>query len=63
MKLNAPKAENDWQAEDDMRTLMRAKAIERDPKRLAAARKAARRKLEEQKAETAQMKALAGGTK
>ncbi len=50
----------DWQADDDMRTLMRASAIRRDPKRLAAARKAAKRKLDEQKAETNQMKALAG---
>lgn len=54
-------SERDWQAEDDMRTLMRAKAIERDPKRLAKARAAAKRKLTEQNAETTEMKALANG--
>lgn len=54
------KTEIDWRAEDDMRTLMRASAIRSDPKRVAAAKKAAKRKLEEQNAETRQMKALAG---
>lgn len=50
---------DDWQAKDDMRTLMRAAAIKRDPKRLAAAKAAARKALEEQQAETTQMRALA----
>lgn len=35
-----------WQAEDDVRTLMRAKEIERDPKRLAAARKCAKEQMD-----------------
>lgn len=56
----AMKTDNDWRADDDMRTLMRASAIRADPKRLAAAKKAAKRKLEEQNAETRQMKSLAG---
>lgn len=50
-----------WQAQDDMRTLMRAAAIRKDEKRLKAAQVAAKKKLEEQQAETAQMKALASG--
>lgn len=50
---------NDWQAQEDMRTLMRAATIKRDPKRLKAARAEARKKLEEQTAETAQMRSLA----
>lgn len=52
-------SENDWRAREDMQTLMRAEAINRDPKRLAAARKAAKKKLEEQVAETAVVKRLA----
>lgn len=40
-------AGDDWQAEDDMRTLVRAMEIKRDPKRLAAAQACAKRKLEE----------------
>lgn len=35
----------DWQTEDDLRTLMRAKEIEKDPKRLAAARAMAKEKM------------------
>jgi hypothetical protein len=50
---------DDWQAKDDMRTLMRAAAIRRDPSRLKAAQAAARKQLDEQQAETAQMRALA----
>jgi hypothetical protein len=34
--------ESDWRAEDDMRTLVRAEEIKRDPKRLAAAKKKAK---------------------
>lgn len=58
-KMDYPVASNDWQAQDDMRTLLRAAAIKRDPKRLKAARVEARKKLEEQNAETAQMRSLA----
>jgi len=42
-----------WRAEDDMRALARAKEIEADPKRLAAAKKMAREKL-------AELRAIAG---
>ena len=38
---------DDWQAEDDMRTLMRAEEIKRDAKRLAAAKACAKKKLED----------------
>lgn len=40
-------ADTSWQAEDDMRTLMRAEEIKRDPKRLAAAKACAKKKIEE----------------
>ena len=37
--------ERDWQAENDLDTLMRAQAIERDKKRLAAAQALAKKRL------------------
>lgn len=40
-------SDKDYQAEDDMRTLMRAEEVKRDPKRLAAARECAKKKLQE----------------
>ncbi|MDV7393756.1 hypothetical protein RZS08_20430 [Arthrospira platensis SPKY1] len=46
-----------WQAEEDLRTLTRAKEIEKDPKRMAHVRRAAKEKL----SEMAQIKALAAG--
>lgn len=60
-KSNSPAvvSTDSWQAQEDMRTLMRAATIKRDPKRLKAARAEARKKLEEQTAETAQMRSLA----
>lgn len=42
--------EKKWQAEDDLRTLTRMVEINKDPKRLAAAKKLAREKLAEMKA-------------
>lgn len=39
------RAEDDWQAEDDLRTLMRCEEIEADPKRLAKAQALAKQKL------------------
>lgn len=39
------KSEDDWQAEDDLRTLMRAEEIEKDPKRLAKAQSLAKKRL------------------
>ena len=53
--------EKKWQAQSDMRTLTEAAAIRRDPKRLAAARKCAKEKLSEMKAETQAMTTLASG--
>lgn len=40
------KADEEWQVEDDMRTLMRAKEIQADPKRMAKVKALARKKLE-----------------
>lgn len=49
--ISGPKFdEAKWQAEQDMRTLMEAEQIKRDPKRLKAAKEAAKKKLEEAKA-------------
>ena len=39
------KSEDDWQAEDDLRTLMRCEEIEKDPKRLAKAQALAKKRL------------------
>lgn len=33
--ISARKMEDDWQAEDDLRTMIRCEEIEKDPKRLA----------------------------
>ncbi len=41
------KSEDDWRAEDDMRTLMRAEEIKKDPKRLARAQALAKDRLME----------------
>lgn len=46
-----------WQAEDDLRTITRAREIEKDKKRMAHVRRAAKEKL----GEMAQLKALAAG--
>lgn len=45
-----------WQAESDMRTLVEAKAIQKDPKRMANVKRAAKEKLGEMN----HIKALAG---
>lgn len=39
--------ENEWRAEDDMRTLMNAEKIKKDPARLKAAKAIAKKKYEE----------------
>lgn len=52
--LNAVAAVDDWQTEDDLRTLMRAEEIEKDPKRYKAAKELAKKKLLE-------MASIAGG--
>lgn len=41
----APMPMDNWQAEEDLRTLMRAEQIEADPKRLKAAQALARKQL------------------
>lgn len=46
-----------WQAEDDLRTITRAKEIQADPKRMAHVRRAAKEKLTEMK----QVKDIAAG--
>jgi hypothetical protein len=38
---------DDWQIEEDLRTLARAKEIEKDPKRMKAAQELAGKKLKE----------------
>lgn len=44
--VNLIKPDEEWQVEDDMRTLMRAKEIQADPKRMAKVKALARKKLE-----------------
>lgn len=39
--------DKEWQAEDDMRTLVRAEEIRKDPKRLKAAQQLAKKRAEE----------------
>ncbi len=46
-----------WKAEDDLRTITRAKEIEKDKKRMANVRRAAKEKL----AEMANLKTIAAG--
>ena len=38
---------DDWQTEDDLRTLVRAREIEKDPKRMKAAQELAKKKMVE----------------
>lgn len=49
MKAAAIKQEDNWRVEDDIRTLMQAREIQRDPKRMAAVRKLAQEKMAEMK--------------
>ncbi|NKF21582.1 hypothetical protein [Solimonas marina] len=55
--VSMPKSENaissgpdKWQIEEDMRTLLRAQEVRRDPKRFKAAKKLASERLQEMKA-------------
>ena len=43
--ISMRKQEDQWRAESDLRTLMDAEKIEKDPKRLAAAQKLAKDRL------------------
>lgn len=57
MKSNAVCISEDmksWRTEDDMRTLMQAREIQRDPKRMAAVRKLAQEKMADMKKLTQQ---------
>lgn len=45
----SPFDDSKWRAQNDLDTLLRAEEIEGDPKRLAAAKKLAREKLEDMK--------------
>lgn len=49
MKKGAVGPSQDWEIEDDMRTLLRAREIQRDPKRMAAVRKLAQQKMADMK--------------
>jgi hypothetical protein len=53
-KAIAMKDEDKWRVEDDMRTLMQAREIQRDPKRMAAVRKLAQEKMADMKKLTQQ---------
>ena len=44
-RISAVKMEDDWQTESDLRTLMEAEKIEKDPKRFAKAKALAKKKL------------------
>lgn len=44
-KIGMPMASDDWQCEDDIRTLCRAKEIEKDPKRMAKCKEMAKKKM------------------
>jgi hypothetical protein len=46
----APCSYSKWEAEEDLRTLTRAKEIQKDPKRMANVQRAAKEKLAEMKA-------------
>jgi hypothetical protein len=46
-KLRVADAADDWQTEDDLRTLVRAREIEKDPKRMKAAQELAKKKMVE----------------
>lgn len=53
MRGDSISSDKDWQAESDARTLVEANRIRKDPKRFAAAKKAAQRKLDEAKKDAA----------
>jgi hypothetical protein len=55
-----PQCEADWQAQGDARTLMEAKVIVLDPKRLTAAQVAAKKMADEKMAEALAMRKVAG---
>ena len=54
-------SEDDWQAEDDARTIARAEAIKADPKRMEKARAAAKKIADRERIEKETMESLAKG--
>ena len=54
MNAGQIKPDDKWRVEDDMRTLMQAREIQRDPKRMAAVRKLAQEKMADMKKLTQQ---------
>ena len=54
MKAGQIKIDDKWLVEDDLRTLIHAKEIQRDPKRMAAVRKLAQEKMADMKRLTQQ---------
>ncbi len=54
---------NSYWPDEDVRTLIRADQIRRDPKRMADARAAAKAKLEEKQKDVERMRSLANGGK
>ena len=44
-RISAARADDDWQTDSDLRTLMEAEKIEKDPKRLEKAQALAKKKL------------------
>jgi len=53
MKKNSVGVDEEWRARDDMRTLIEAKRIMKDRKRLAAARAMAQKQVKEMQESTA----------
>ncbi len=56
---NAPKSDEDWQADCDARTITEAEAIKADEPRLKRAQTAAKRMLEEEEAKRKALEKLA----
>ncbi|MCU7372846.1 hypothetical protein PEC18_18775 [Paucibacter sp. O1-1] len=63
VKASAPRAPDEWEIREDMRTLIRAKEIQSDPKRLARAKAMARKELENLKKVTGATEAVASDKK
>ena len=60
-EIVGPASEDDWQAEDDARTIVRAEAIKADPKRMEKARAAAKKIADRERIEKETMESLAKG--
>ena len=52
MRSPMMKEEREWRAQDDLRTLLEAKKIQKDSKRMAAVRKLAKEKMADMQALT-----------